>query len=200
MKSICFASNNAHKLAEIRSAMASFDLEIKSLNECAIFDELPETGNTLQANALQKAMFVFDKYQIPCFSDDTGLMVDALNGEPGVFSARYAGEPADAEKNMQKLLENMKAMTNRNAKFVTVIAFVVSKDEFYFFEGEVNGVIALEKSGNTGFGYDPIFIPDGYKETFAELGAEIKNQISHRTNAVKEFVNFFNNLKQPNAI
>src|SRR5690606_5238146 len=142
-------------------------------------------------------MFVFDKYQIPCFSDDTGLMVDALNGEPGVFSARYAGEPADAEKNMQKLLENMKAMTNRNAKFVTVIAFVVSKDEFYFFEGEIKGVIALDKSGNTGFGYDPIFIPDGYKETFAELGAEIKNQISHRTNAVKEFVNFFNNLKQP---
>lgn len=200
MKSICFASNNAHKLAEIRSAMASFDLEIKSLNECAIFDELPETGNTLQANALQKAMYVFDKYQIPCFSDDTGLMVEALNGEPGVYAARYAGEPVDVEKNIQKLLENMKAMTNRNAKFVTVIAFVVAKDEFYFFEGEVKGVIALDKSGNTGFGYDPIFIPDGYKETFAELGAEIKNQISHRTNAVKEFVNFFNNLKQPNAI
>lgn len=200
MKSICFASNNAHKLAEIRSAMASFDLEIKSLNECAIFDELPETGNTLQANALQKAMYVFDKYQIPCFSDDTGLMVEALNGEPGVYAARYAGEPVDVEKNIQKLLENMKAMTNRNAKFVTVIAFVVAKDEFYFFEGGVKGVIALDKSGNTGFGYDPIFIPDGYKETFAELGAEIKNQISHRTNAVKEFVNFFNNLKQPNAI
>lgn len=192
MKSICFASNNAHKLSEIRSALEAFEVQIKSLKECNIEDELPETGNTLKANALQKAMFVFDKYQIPCFSDDTGLMVDALNGDPGVYSARYAGEPANAENNMQKLLENMQAITDRKAQFVTVIAFVVSKEEIYFFEGEVKGTIASEKSGATGFGYDPIFVPDGYSQTFAELGADVKNKISHRAKAVQEFVKFFN--------
>ncbi len=200
MKSICFASNNAHKLSEIRSALQAFDIEIKSLKECFIEDELPETGNTLHANALQKAMYVFDNYKIPCFSDDTGLIVTALNGEPGVYSARYAGEPADAEKNIQKLLEKMRAITNRDAKFATVIAFVVSKDEYYFFEGEIEGTIAEEKSGSTGFGYDPIFVPNGYSSTFAELGAEIKNKISHRTNAVQSFVDFFNKFKEQRTI
>lgn len=196
---IVFATNNQHKLDEIRNILGK-DFEIVSLNEIGCHEDIPETGKTLEENAWQKANYIFNKYGLSCFADDTGLEVDALNGAPGVFSARYAGgEGHDSEANMQKLLRELAENNNRKARFRTVIALIL-KDESRgmederreTFEGIVEGHIAHEKSGAEGFGYDPIFVPDGYNQSFAELGIDIKNQISHRARAVKKLAEYFN--------
>lgn len=196
---IVFATNNQHKLDEIRNILGK-DFEIVSLNEIGCHEDIPETGKTLEENAWQKANYIFNKYGLSCFADDTGLEVDALNGAPGVFSARYAGgEGHDSEANMQKLLRELAENNNRKARFRTVIALILKdksrgmEDERReSFEGIVEGHIAHEKSGAEGFGYDPIFVPDGYNQSFAELGIDIKNQISHRARAVKKLAEYFN--------
>lgn len=196
---IVFATNNQHKLDEIRNILGK-DFEIVSLNEIGCHEDIPETGKTLEENAWQKANYIFNKYGLSCFADDTGLEVDALNGAPGVFSARYAGgEGHDSEANMQKLLRELAEKNNRKARFRTVIALILKDksrgtgdERRETFEGIVEGHIAHEKSGAEGFGYDPIFVPDGYYQSFAELGIDIKNQISHRARAVKKLAEYFN--------
>ena len=196
---IVFATNNQHKLDEIRNILGK-DFEIVSLNEIGCHEDIPETGKTLEENAWQKANYIFNKYGLSCFADDTGLEVDALNGAPGVFSARYAGgEGHDSEANMQKLLRELAEKNNRKARFRTVIALILKDksrgtgdERRETFEGIVEGHIAHEKSGAEGFGYDTIFVPDGYNQSFAELGIDIKNQISHRARAVKKLAEYFN--------
>lgn len=185
MKTIVFATNNTHKLEEVR-AIVSGEMNIVSLSDINCSDDIPETAETLEGNALQKAKYIKEHFGNDCFADDTGLEVEALRGQPGVRSARYAGDNHDANANMNKLLHELKGCANRKARFRTVIALLIN-DKEVFFEGVVNGRIIEEKRGNTGFGYDPIFVPDGYDETFAELGAEIKNKISHRAIAVRKF-------------
>ena len=185
MKTIVFATNNSHKLEEVR-AIVSGVINIVSLSEIGCHDDIPETADTLEGNALLKAQYVKERYGYDCFADDTGLEVEALDGRPGVRSARYAGEECDSNANMNLLLRELDGQENRKAHFRTVIALIMNGKE-YFFEGEVNGCIIEEKRGNTGFGYDPIFMPEGYNETFAELGTDIKNNISHRAIAVRKF-------------
>ena len=189
---IVFATNNQHKLDEIREILGE-KFDILSLNDIGCHDEIPEDHDRLEENALQKARYIYDKYHISCFADDTGLEVDALNGEPGVHSARYAdGTDHDSEANMRKLLLKLGENNNRKARFRTVIALLLcdgstptdGRPEEILFEGIVNGAIAHEKHGTEGFGYDPIFVPDGYDKSFAELGMDIKNTISHRARAV----------------
>lgn len=201
MKKIVFATNNAHKLSEIRQILGE-RIEVLSLNDIGCHADIPETADTLKGNALQKAEYVASHYHIDCFADDTGLEVDALGGAPGVHSARYAGgEGHDSEANMRKLLAELGENNNRKARFRTVIALIELEDdestEFplhfnntKFFEGIVEGQITRERHGNEGFGYDPIFQPDGYEQTFAELGMEIKNRISHRARAVEKLVRY----------
>ena len=186
MKELIFATNNIHKLQEIR-ALLDGDFIIRSLAEVNCFDEIPETGNTLQANAEIKARYIVDKYRCNCFADDTGLEVDCLQGAPGVFSARYAGEDCNSEKNIDKLLLAMEGESNRLAQFRTVIA-LIENNELFLFEGIIKGRIANERFGTGGFGYDSVFIPEGYDKTFAELPAEVKNTISHRAIASKKLV------------
>ena len=182
---IVFATNNAHKLSEIRQILGH-KIEVLSLSDIGCHDDIPETGTTLEANALQKARYIRDKYGYDCFADDTGLEVDALGGEPGIYSARYAGgEGHDSEANMQKLLQKLDGEDNRAARFRTVIALLQGNEQ-KLFEGIVNGTITREKSGAEGFGYDPIFMPDGYDQTFAELGMDIKTRISHRARATAQ--------------
>ncbi len=182
---IVFATNNAHTLSEIRQILGH-KIEVLSLSDIGCHDDIPETGTTLEANALQKARYIRDKYGYDCFADDTGLEVDALGGEPGIYSARYAGgEGHDSEANMQKLLQKLDGEDNRAARFRTVIALLQGNEQ-KLFEGIVNGTITREKSGAEGFGYDPIFMPDGYDQTFAELGMDIKNRISHRARATAQ--------------
>lgn len=188
-RKLVFATNNKHKLEEIRAILGS-KIDILSLDDINCHEDIPETANTLEGNAQIKAKFVYDHYHLDCFADDTGLEVEALNGAPGVFSARYAGgEGHDSEANMKKLLSEMQDKTNRKARFRTVIAFI-EQGEIRLFEGIVNGCITEEKHGDSGFGYDPIFRPDGFSETFAEMGNESKNQISHRANAVKKLCEY----------
>ena len=185
---IVFATNNAHKLSEIRQILGD-SVEVLSLADIRCHVDIPETADTLEGNALQKAQYVVDHYHISCFADDTGLEVDALNGEPGIYSARYAGEGHDSEANMTKLLNKLGENNNRKARFRTVIALLLVKGdeiEQHLFEGIVNGTIIRERKGTAGFGYDPIFQPDGYEATFAELGNDIKNKISHRAKAVEK--------------
>ena len=190
---IVFATNNQHKLSEIRSILGE-KFDILSLADIGCHDDIPETANTLEGNALQKAQYIVERYGISCFADDTGLEVDALDGAPGVFSARYAGgEGHDSEANMQKLLAELGENNNRKARFRTVIALLEKDGEkitTHLFEGIVNGQITREKHGHEGFGYDPIFQPDGYDDTFAQLGMDIKNQISHRARAVKKLAKY----------
>ena len=190
---IVFATNNQHKLSEIRSILGE-KFEIMSLADIGCHDDIPETADTLEGNALQKAQYIVDHYHMSCFADDTGLEVDALDGAPGVFSARYAGgEGHDSEANMQKLLAELGENNNRKARFRTVIALLeVEGDQTtrHLFEGIVNGQITREKHGHEGFGYDPIFQPDGYDDTFAQLGMDIKNKISHRARAVKKLAKY----------
>ena len=190
MKTLVFASNNAHKLEEIRSILGD-QYEVKSLKDIGCEVDIPETGNTFRENALQKATYVKEHYGYDCFADDSGLQVEALEGEPGVYSARYAqknGVSFDGNKdqaNMDVLLKKMANESNRKACFRTSVALIY-QGETHFFDGIVEGKIIQEKRGNQGFGYDPLFIPNGYTQTFAELGNEIKNGISHRARAVAQ--------------
>jgi XTP/dITP diphosphohydrolase len=191
VKKIVFATGNPNKLKEINSAINSF--EFIGLKDLGITEEIPETGDTLKKNALQKAKYVYDKTGFDCFSDDTGLEIEALDYRPGVYSAMYAGSDCNAENNMRKVLEELGETPNRNAQFKTVIALILEGKE-YFFEGVVKGEILKEKTGKDGFGYDPIFRPLGYKESFAEMSIAQKNEISHRGLAVKKLVNFLAGL------
>ena len=191
MRKLVFATNNAYKLEEVRAVLDN-KIEIVSLNELGCYDDIPETADTLEGNALIKAEYVFNKFEMACIADDTGLEVEALNGEPGVYSARYGGEPHNAQKNMQKLLTNLKGIENRKARFRTVIVLKDAERELYF-EGTIHGHISETPSGAAGFGYDPVFVPDGYNKSFAELGPELKNKISHRALAVEELIRFLKN-------
>ena len=186
---IVFATNNKHKLEEIKDILGK-DFEIVSLAEIGCHEDIPETGLTLEENARQKSTYIVEHYNHDCFADDTGLEVDALNGEPGVHSARYAeGTDHDSEANMRKLLSKMSNVKDRTARFRTVISLIINGVEHQF-EGRVEGRVATEKHGTEGFGYDPIFIPEGYDKSFAELGEEVKNQISHRARAVKKLAEY----------
>ena len=180
---LVFATNNQHKLDEVRQITAPYGIEIVSLADIHCQEEIPETAETLEGNAWQKTHFIQEKYGMNCFADDTGLEVEVLGNAPGVYSARYAGPGHDSEANMEKLLQNLAGEKNRKARFRTVIALTIGGKE-YTFEGIVSGKITTEKRGEGGFGYDPIFMPDGYDKTFAELGNDVKNQISHRAQAV----------------
>ena len=192
---IVFATNNKHKLEEIKDILGK-NFEIVSLTEIGCHEDIPETGSTLQENARQKSTYVVEHYNQNCFADDTGLEVEALNGEPGVYSARYAeGTDHDSEANMRKLLAKMEGQSNRKACFRTVISLIIDGVEHQF-EGKVEGRIATEKHGKEGFGYDPIFIPEGYDKSFAELGEEIKNQISHRARAVNKLAEYLEKIKK----
>ena len=190
---LVFATNNKHKLDEVRKITSHHPVEIVSLAEINCFDDIPETADTLEGNALQKARYIQEKFGLNCFADDTGLEVEALNNAPGVYSARYAGPSHDSEANMKKLLHEMEGKENRKARFRTVIALVWN-GKTYTFDGIVNGTITTAKRGENGFGYDPIFIPEGYEQTFAELGNDIKNQISHRAKAVEKLDEFLTQL------
>lgn len=187
---IVFATNNQNKINEIQSMLPE-SIEIISLESIGCFEEIPETADTIEENAIMKANYVTEKYGYDCFADDTGLEVDSLNGEPGVFSARYAGEQRSPEDNMDKLLLNLEGKINREAQFKTVITLNL-KGKQYFFTGIARGEITLTKSGNQGFGYDPIFKPEGFQETFAQLSLETKNGISHRGKATQELIAFLN--------
>ncbi|MFA6768703.1 MAG: non-canonical purine NTP diphosphatase [Parabacteroides sp.] len=189
---LVFATNNVHKLDEVRN-IASQYTEIVSLADIHCFDDIPETADTLEGNALQKAQYVKDHFGFDCFADDTGLEVEALNNEPGVYTARYAGPEHDPEANINKLFYELKGKKNRTARFRTVIALILNEKKYYF-EGIVKGIIVEERRGTDGFGYDPIFIPEGYSKTFAELGVNIKNKISHRAIAVNKLISFLSNL------
>jgi XTP/dITP diphosphohydrolase len=185
---LVFATNNKHKLQEVRDIVGD-RVEVLSLADIGCYDDIPETADTLQGNALIKARHIYEKYGLDCFADDTGLEVEALNGAPGVYSARYAGEECDSEANMRKLLENLTGKTNRNAQFRTVIALIVKGEEMLF-NGIVKGAIATEKRGDSGFGYDPVFIPEGHSESFAQMSSEMKNSMSHRFRATQQLGNY----------
>jgi XTP/dITP diphosphohydrolase len=188
---ICFATNNKHKLEEVSKAVPE-SFTIVSLAELSVNEDLPETRNTFQANALQKARFVFEQYNLPCFADDSGLVVDALNGGPGVYSARYAGPQRSDHDNIDLLLTNLKNQSNRKAHFITVIALVGFGAD-HFFEGKVTGLITEQRRGDHGFGYDPVFQPDGLTATFAEMTINEKNKLSHRRIAVDKLIEFLRN-------
>ncbi len=190
-KKIIFATNNPHKLKEIKEILGD-GFDIVSLKELGFSGDIPETGKTLLENASQKSHFIYDKYGGDCFADDTGLEVDALNGEPGVYSARYAGENCSYSDNVNKLLKEMEGKSDRRARFKTVISLILD-DKEYFFEGTVEGKITEQPRGDSGFGYDPVFMPEGYNITFAEMSPEEKNKISHRGKAVKKLVEFLKN-------
>jgi XTP/dITP diphosphohydrolase len=189
---IVFASNNKNKIQEIQSMLPE-KIQIISLESIGCFEEIPETADTIEGNAIMKANYISQKYGFDCFADDTGLEVDSLNGQPGVYSARFAGEQRNADDNMNKLLIELTDQSNRNAHFKTVIALNF-KGKQYLFTGIASGEIIFEKMGCGGFGYDPIFKPSGYENTFAELSLEIKNEISHRGKATKLLFEFLQNL------
>lgn len=191
---IVFATNNINKLDEIRK-ISKGQLEILSLADINCHEDIPETGDTLQENALIKARFIKEKFGLDCFADDTGLEVEALNNAPGIYSSRYAGEDGNSENNMQKLLRNLDGVENRTAKFRTVIALLINNNE-HFFEGEIYGTIIHAKRGTNGFGYDPVFMPRNYDKTFGELSDDIKNSLSHRAIATQKLVRFL--LEQKN--
>ena len=190
MNKIVFATNNEHKLREIR-AIIHDGTEVLSLADIGCHADIPETADTLEGNALIKAHFVYDNYGYDCFADDTGLEVEALDGAPGVHTARYAGDDQDSQANMRKLLQEMKGKDNRNARFRTAIALIQGGEE-HLFCGEVRGTITTEPLGNKGFGYDPVFIPEDTGLTFAQLGEDVKNHISHRARAVAKLTEFLN--------
>lgn len=189
---LVFATNNKHKLEEVRAILGN-KIEILSLNDIDCHDDIPETADTLEGNALIKARYIHEKFGVDCFADDTGLEVEALGGEPGVYSARYAGEDCNPEANMYKLLKNLTGENNRKAQFRTVIALIINGEE-KLFNGIVKGTISQEKMGNAGFGYDPIFIPEGFSESFAQMTSEMKNSISHRYRATDELSNYFKKI------
>ena len=189
---LVFASNNKNKIKEIQSILPE-TIKILSLEEIGCYEEIPEIADTIEGNAILKANYVTEKYGYDCFADDTGLEVKALNGEPGVYSARYAGEQRDANDNMNKLLEALSGKSDRSAQFKTVIALNL-KGKQSLFTGIAKGTITLNKTGNQGFGYDPIFQPENYSETFAELSSEVKNKISHRGKATRQLIDFLNSI------
>ena len=194
MKTLVFATNNKHKLDEVQKIISG-SVNIVSLKDIDCYDDIPETSDTLEGNALQKAVYIKEHYGFDCFADDTGLEVESLNNAPGVYSARYAGPGHDSEANMNKLLQEMECIENRKARFRTVIALILNGKE-YLFEGIVNGQIIKEKRGTSGFGYDPIFTPDNHTQTFSEMGNDIKNTISHRAEAVKKLSSFLSTLSE----
>lgn len=186
---ICFATNNKHKIREV-SKLLGTDFQLLSLEEIGCSEELPEEQDTLEGNSRQKAEYVYQHYGISCFADDTGLEVEALGGAPGVYSARYAGEDRDGEKNIALLLKNLTGVDHREAQFRTIITFIGDDKEFMQFEGVVKGQIITERSGEKGFGYDPVFLPEGHNRTFAQMVMDEKNQISHRARAVNQLVSY----------
>ncbi len=190
MKKLVFATNNPHKLRELQQILAN-KFELLSLNDINCTEDIPETAQTIEENSMQKAEYVYKKYGFDCFADDTGLEIEALNGRPGVYSARYAGEEKNMDKNIEKILSELSGKDNRKARFKTVITLILNGEKHQF-EGIVNGKIIEEKRGKSGFGYDPVFMPDSYNITFAEMDAEEKNRISHRGRAVQKLVEFLN--------
>lgn len=190
---LVFASNNKNKIQELQSMLPE-TITIVSLESIGCFEDIPETADTIEGNAIQKANYVTEKFGYDCFADDTGLEVDALNGEPGVFSARYAGEQRNADDNMNKLLVALLDKNNRKAQFKTVIALNLNGKQ-HLFTGIAKGEITLEKIGNQGFGYDPIFQPEGFPKTFAQLSLDIKNKISHRGKATQQLITFLKETK-----
>lgn len=192
---LIFATHNRHKVSEVQ-AMLPAGIHVRSLSDLGCDEDIPETANTLQGNALQKAQFVHERFNCNCFADDTGLEIDALGGRPGVYSARYAGEGCSFADNVRKILaelQDVKEMAERTARFRTVVALILDGKE-YFFEGKVEGYITLSPSGNEGFGYDPVFLPKGWNQTFAEMDAADKNRISHRGLAIAKLVEFLNRI------
>ncbi|RRD88889.1 non-canonical purine NTP diphosphatase [Bacteroides heparinolyticus] len=187
-KKFVFATNNAHKLEEV-SAILGKKIELLSMKDIDCNVDIPETADTFEGNALIKARYIFENYHLDCFADDTGLEVEALNGAPGVYSARYAGDAHDSEANMKKLLKEMENVKNRRARFRTVFALIINGKE-HLFEGIVKGEIIKNRKGTSGFGYDPVFVPEGYSQTFAEMGNELKNKISHRAMATQKLCHF----------
>ena len=187
---LVFATNNKHKLQEVRDILGN-RIEVLSLSDINCHDDIPETGTTLEENALIKARWVSEKYNCNCFADDTGLEVTALGGAPGVYSARYAGKECNSVANMEKLLQNLTEKTDRSAQFRTVIALIINGEEILF-DGVVKGSITTEKSGDSGFGYDPIFVPEGYDISFAQMGNKEKNSISHRFRATEKLSKYLN--------
>jgi XTP/dITP diphosphohydrolase len=188
MQQLVFATNNAHKLEEV-AAKIKGKINLLSLADIGCVEDIEETGTTFRENASLKSRFIYDKYHVNCFGDDSGLEIEALNSEPGVYSARYAGEHGNHAANIDKVLTSMKGITNRKANFRTVISLLWNGEE-HFFEGIVNGIIRNERSGSEGFGYDPIFQPDGYEKTFAEMSLNEKNKISHRALAMADLLDF----------
>ena len=194
---IVFATNNPNKLKEIQSLIPK-EIEIISLNEIGCNEDIPETGDTLEANAFQKAHYIKDNFNYDCFADDTGLEIDELNGDPGVYSARYAGPERNANANMNKVLNELKGKKNRKAQFRTAIALIL-KGEEHLFEGKVEGYISKDKQGNEGFGYDPIFIPENDIRSFAQMSMQEKGVISHRGRAVRKLVAYLNKISKSNS-
>ena len=185
---LIFATHNKNKLKEVKSLIPN-TIELLSLDDINLLEEIEETATTIEGNALLKAQTIYKQTGINCFADDSGLLVDALDGAPGVYSARYAGEHKSDSDNLEKLLNELLGKDNRNAHFKTIMALIINGKE-YLFEGKIEGRIIIEKRGANGFGYDPIFVPDGYKETFAEMSSDLKNVISHRAQAMKKLVEF----------
>lgn len=188
---LVFATNNRHKLEEVRSAVSN-EIEILSLSDIGFEGEIPETNPTIEQNAIQKAFYIHERYGIPCFADDTGLLIDVLKGEPGVYSARYAGPNCSFKDNCEKVLSELESESNRQAHFLTVIAFI-DGNKTHTFEGRVYGTILRDYQGEGGFGYDPIFLPEGFEKSFAEMDMDEKNHISHRGIATRKLLDF---LKQ----
>ena len=195
METLVIASNNKHKIDEINQLFAQYNLpyKLKSMNDIGCFDDISETAETIEGNASLKSIYISEKYSMNCFADDTGLEVVALNGAPGVYSARFAGPQKIDSDNCNLLLEKLHNVSNRNAQFKTIISLQWQQNE-YFFEGIVRGTIALQPKGNNGFGYDPLFIPDGYDSTYAEMNSSEKNKLSHRAKAVEKLITFFKQL------
>ena len=188
---LVFASSNNHKINEIKKLLPE-NIELLGLNDIQCFDEIPETAETIEGNAILKANYIKNNYGLNCFADDSGLEIEALNGQPGVYSARYTGEPKDDNKNIDKVLFELHNQTNRKANFKTMICLNLN-DKQYLFTGIVNGSIINEKKGDNGFGYDPIFVANGFDKTFAQMTFEEKNQISHRAKAVMQMIDFLKN-------
>jgi XTP/dITP diphosphohydrolase len=189
---LCFATNNLHKLEEVKHAVGN-RLEIVSLQQINCNEELPETRDTLEGNSLQKAEYVYQHFNVPCFADDTGLEVESLHGAPGVYSARYAGDHKNNEDNINLLLHNLNNKDNRKARFRTIVT-LIGLGQVQIFEGIINGKIISERKGNKGFGYDPVFVPEGYTQTLAEMSLEEKNKISHRAIAVQKLIAFLKSI------
>jgi XTP/dITP diphosphohydrolase len=190
MQQLVFATNNAHKLEEVQAKVGD-QIKLLSLDDIGCYDDIEETGLTFNGNASIKSRYIYERYNLNCFGDDSGLEIDALNNEPGIYSARYAGKHGDHDANIDKVLEKLNGVENRKARFRTVISLIWKGDE-YFFEGTVPGTIRANRCGAAGFGYDPIFQPDGYNITFAEMSMGEKNSISHRGRAVDELIQFLN--------